>query len=223
MMIVSVVLLLGGVFLFLREQGTREELRRAQTQSITTSNQLFEARVKVTEQVVNSVKLETNLARRVDELVRTTSRLAAANEKLGRIEALFQASQNQAQDLQKQLALSQARAGDLERGLSFRQLTLERQSEELKRVTSELGRVEKQLVAVELKLQYFETKLSAARDEFNDPLALRRQIDHLKRVSRPLSPATDSLSHGAHQLATREAYPKGRLALQPDGSVRVNP
>src|SRR5687768_14725390 len=109
LMIVSIVLLLGGVLLFLREQNTREELRQARTENNTLSNQVFEMRVKITEHTVNSVKLETNLTRRVDELLKTSNRIAAMAEKLGKTEAMLQAAQTQAQDCHKQIASAESR------------------------------------------------------------------------------------------------------------------
>jgi chromosome segregation ATPase len=227
-MFISIVLLLSGIVLFMREQGTREELRGAQAQNTTLSNQVWESRVKITELTLNGIKLDTNLTHRVDELLKTNTRLTTTSEKLGKTEAMLQAAQTQGQECQKQFEVAESRIIYLQEFLREKQAKLDRLEADLARTGNNLRAREKELALVSSTLQRVEAESEALRQDFNDTHALRQQLDRVKRFGKPDESVgginfTNEIERGASQLAARPREAKGKLLLQPDGSVRLAP
>ena len=228
-----VLLIVSGVF-YMRDRGARDQLLVARTETTNLSNRVNEASSKLDEQEKTNRGLESNLLARAQQIASLTTRVDRAATTLEKTEKSLAATQQQLSEREQRLTAAITENAQLRQELDQVKSNLVLRERELAEVTGKVAAAEQarqdSLDAFQ-KAQVENTQLLL---KLNDPVLLKQQQAKLRKQyygtlypAPPANPtegkATGAPAHGGEQIAQKPPPPggKGRIELQPDGSVRV--
>lgn len=229
------VLLLVSCFFFMRDRGARQQLAIAQKELGTMSNRLAEAQSNISTQELSVRTLQTNLAQRSEQFTNATTRLEKTM-------ALVKQHETNIAAFPAKLAAADQRlvAADAERMAIAGKV--EELTQQLQARDQQISQLTEKLTIAQNEGKQFADRAQKTHEQnmdlmllLNDPVLLRQQISKIRRqyydtlnsnpgaAGAPSAQSDTAESKGSQQMATRSHRPggKGKLELQPDGSVRL--
>lgn len=231
------VLLLASCFFFMRDKGARKELILAQKELGAMSNQLAEARSNISSQELSARTLQTNLTLRSEQFTNATTRLERAMAMIKQQETNITALQAKVAEAGQRLIAADAQRSDVAGEVEELTKQLKARDQEISQLAEKLTDAENEGRQLANRMQQTHEQNMELMLLLNDPALLRQQLSKIRRqyydtlnsdpgaVGAPSIQTDTTESKGSQQMATRSHRPggKGKLELQPDGSVRLVP
>ena len=228
-----ILLIVSGVF-YMRDRGARDQLLVARTENTNLSNRVTEVRTKLDGQEGTSRGLESNLLARAQQIASLTTKVDRAATTLDKTEKSLTATQQQLAEREQRLTAATGENAQLRQELDQVKSNLATRERELADVTSKVAGAEQARQESLDALQKAQVENTQLLLKLNDPIVLKQQPAKLRKQyygtmypAPPANPtegkAAGAPDHGGEQIAQKPPPPggKGRIELQPDGSVRV--
>lgn len=229
----ALLLIVSGVF-YMRDRGARDQLLVARTEITNLSNRVSEIRSNLEAQAQASRGLESNLLSRAQQIASLTTKVDRTSSTLEKTERALATTQQQLSERDQRLTAATTENAQLRQELEQVKSTLAARENDLAQVTAKVAGAEQASQESLDALQKAQVQNTQLLLQLNDPILLRQQMSRLRKqylsvlYSAPAShPAENGAAgapeHGAQQIVEKPRPPggKGRLELQPDGSVRL--
>jgi chromosome segregation ATPase len=232
--IAAVLLIVSGV-LYMRDRGARERLLVARTEITNLSNRVEEARAALEKEEAAKRTAESNLLARAQQMVLLTSKVDRASSALEKTERSLAASQAQATEKEQRLVEVTGQNAQLRQAVEQFKADATARETEVSQLTDKLAASEEDRKNLLQDLQKAQVQNTQLLLQLNDPALLRAQMAKLRKqylsvlYATPVGHPTETQaagaapSHGGGQIVQKPRPPggKGKLQLEPDGSVSV--
>jgi chromosome segregation ATPase len=229
-----------GIFLFLNTKKSQEELKVAEKQRIDLSNNWARASTQLNEQQKVNIILETNIVQRTEEVVTFSNQLTQVGAKLAKTEAEAKAA---AQASQEELAKRDAKITELQTQRDDLTKRMEELNVSITSLEAQIGTTEKKLTAAEgdrtfllKELKRLQSEKAELERQFNNLAFLREQVRKLRdelSIARRLEwlrrGLYGSTVKGGEKLQNGFSTPAANtnfnlnVELRQDGTVKVAP
>jgi chromosome segregation ATPase len=232
------LLIVAGVF-YMRDRKGRDQLLVARTEITNLTNRIAEARAKLEQEENLNRTLDSNVLTQARQTAALTSRVDRITAALEKAERSLAAAQAQAAEREQQLATANTEIARSRDELERTKNDLSARERDAAQLTEKLAVVEQQRENLVQDVQKAQVQNTQLLLQLNDPMLLRAQQSKLRKqylsvlYAAPNGHATENQAaggegaapRGSEQIVQKPRPPggKGRIQLEPDGSVRVIP